>query len=44
MNDDMRNIESKDILHMRLYEETVTNVFRCINHLYDIEIYNEDDE
>ncbi len=30
-------IETKDIKNIRLYEETVSQIFQCINCMYDFE-------
>lgn len=44
MNRDKDFIESKDIENIRLYEDTVSNIFQCINRLYDFEITYEEEE
>lgn len=43
MSRDKDFIESKDIENIRLYEETVSYVFQCINRLYDFEINYEEE-
>lgn len=43
MNRDKYVLESKDIKNIRLYEETISDIFQCINHLYDFEICHEEE-
>lgn len=43
MNRDKYVLESMDIKNIRLYEETVSDIFQCINHLYDFEICHEEE-
>lgn len=44
MSRDKDYIESKDIKNIRLYEDTVSDIFQCINRLYDFEITYEEEE
>lgn len=43
MSRDKDFIESKDIENIRLYEDTVSYVFQCINRLYDFKINYEEE-
>lgn len=37
------NLWTLKIYDYRLYEETVSDIFQCINHLYDFEICHEEE-